>query len=381
MAVPDPLDYDIHPKFGFVPENPARELPSYYYPWMTFTVNVQDYVHNRTIRDKIKELPLLDHAHLGDDVRLLRLAHCILTGLAQCYIWVDGSEGVPEILPRQIAVPLKGVSDKLNYPPSPMYHTSSLCNWKLKDPDGPIVPKNVETIFTMNGGEKESNFMTSTLPYEFLATEGLFAVSDAQKAVLQGNGDNLAICLEKLKNCLQSLKKSLLVVRDGCDPEHFYHKIKPFAEGWDSPPFHKKNLKGIVFEGVNDEPIGCGPLTAAQTPTLPVFDAALGIKHTPEEERNRLLLRSAMPPAHVRFIVAIENGPSIKDFVESTKDPTCKDLYNSCIHAIKDFRSGHVQSVTSYGVIPGAKKARDSDGPGGNQEKLSERKCRNCWGS
>lgn len=29
-----------------------------------------------------------------------------------------------------------------------------------------------------------------------------------------------------------------------------------FIFSWDSPPFHKKSLKGIVFEGVSDEPIG-----------------------------------------------------------------------------------------------------------------------------
>lgn len=26
MAVPDPLDFDIHPKYGFVPENPAVSI-------------------------------------------------------------------------------------------------------------------------------------------------------------------------------------------------------------------------------------------------------------------------------------------------------------------------------------------------------------------
>jgi len=59
-------------------------------------------------------------------------------------------------------------------------------------------------------------------------------------------------------------------------------------------------------------------------------------------------MRTYMPPAHVKFIEAVENGPSIRAFVMSAGRPSTTELFNQSVDLVADFRALHLQYASTY---------------------------------
>ncbi|XP_072043306.1 indoleamine 2,3-dioxygenase 2-like [Amphiura filiformis] len=135
-AVPCLEEYHVSAKYAFLLQDPLTKLPEYYQPWMTIAENLEQSISNGTIREQIQAMPLLDYSRLSGH-KQYRLAQLILCCLTQGYVWVDGEDGIPEILPKQLAVPFAGVSEHLHVQPIICVTNFGLCNWKLKDPSQP----------------------------------------------------------------------------------------------------------------------------------------------------------------------------------------------------------------------------------------------------
>ncbi|MGA1697897.1 MAG: hypothetical protein ACO4AZ_03345, partial [Ilumatobacteraceae bacterium] len=79
------------------------------------------------------------------------------------------------------------------------------------------------------------------------------------------------------------------------------------------------------------------------------LDGALGIEHERDELREYLMeMRTYMPPAHVKFIEAVENGPSIRNFVTSAGRAGTTELFNQSVDLVADFRAMHLQYASTY---------------------------------
>lgn len=64
-------------------------------------------------------------------------------------------------------------------------------------------------------------------------------------------------------------------------------------------------------------------------------------------------MRDYMPPAHRQLIETLSVLPSLRDFVLSSSSPDLCQAYNTCVSALVDLRSYHLNVVTKYVIVPG----------------------------
>jgi len=89
--------------------------------------------------------------------------------------------------------------------------------------------------------------------------------------------------------------------------------------------------------------------TGAQSAIIPALDGVLGIEHERDELRDYLMeMRQYMPPQHVKFIEAAENGPSVRNFVMSSNNEKLKKLFNESVELVADFRALHMEYAGTY---------------------------------
>lgn len=167
---------------------------------------------------------------------------------------------------------------------------------------------------------------------------------------------------------------------------------------------------GLLYEGVSNEPILLSGGSAAQSSAIQCFDALLCIQHEEETGKDafssafdpirsftwtkhticavnwllwqtvfpeRLLfsffhsvfpvlfidspylgayltrMRDYMPPAHRQLIETLSVLPSLRDFILSRSSSDLCQAYNSCVSALVDLRSYHLNTVTKYIIVPG----------------------------
>ncbi|XP_072043592.1 indoleamine 2,3-dioxygenase 2-like isoform X2 [Amphiura filiformis] len=352
--VPRLEDYHVSRKFGFLLEDPLTDLPEYFQPWMRLARNMEAMIKNETIREEIHQMPLLDHTRLANH-REQRLAQVALSFMMQAYVWVFGEDGVPAVLPKQVAVPLAGVCEHLGMLPFITNMAYGLANWKRKDPTKAPDLENLETIITLNGGNDFSWLLSVYVTMEMDCGPALGAMVDAQQAVKNNDTPKLTEALEIMELSLQNMKKTLSRMYEQCAPEVFYKDIWPYFHGFNSDAFINKGLGGLIYEGVSPEPKQFIGASFAQSSTIQSFDAALGVElgtlKTKVEET-----RGYMPPAHREFIIALWHGPSIKTYVESGNNKELQQLYNGCLEVLTQFRSCHIQMVVRYLIIFDGKK-------------------------
>ncbi|XP_072043594.1 indoleamine 2,3-dioxygenase 2-like [Amphiura filiformis] len=364
--IPRLCDYDVSGKYGFMVDDPLTDLPPYFSPWMKIANNLQSLVKNDRLREAVHQMPLLDYTRL-EGVKEWRLAHVVLSFISSGYVWVKGEEHIPKVLPRNLAIPYAGISDYLGMTPSFTHSSSVLANWKLIDPSKPAELDNMDTIIKVAGGWDESWFFMVAGAVEIDCAEGLKAILNAQQAVAGCQVERLKKSLREMETSLQKMKRTLARMHERCDPDAFYNGFRPFLAGWDGAAFRNKGYNGLIYEGVNDEPMQYVGGSAAQSTSVPAFDAALSVEHTPEEDKLRAHFREYMPPAHRAFVDAITNGPSIRTFVQNFEDDVLEEAYNQCLDALKQFRTQHIQIVTRYIVIMANRK--DSNKKFANQGK------------
>jgi indoleamine 2,3-dioxygenase len=136
-----------------------------------------------------------------------------------------------------------------------------------------------------------------------------------------------------------------------CDPYIYYHRVRPYIHGWKNNPALPK---GVIYEGVAD--YGGAPQffrgeTGAQSAVIPALDALFGIQHEEDPLKTYLMeMRYYMPVRHRRFIEAIEQGPSLRNYLGERKSDFGRliELYNRCVSGIERFRSLHLEYAATY---------------------------------
>eukprot|EP00118_Oscarella_pearsei_P027603 m.311206 g.311206 ORF g.311206 m.311206 type:complete len:395 (+) comp62026_c0_seq1:61-1245(+) len=351
-------DFCVSPTRGFIPdEDPLIHLPPYFDPWTSLSVRIASLLQDSvTLRNCVRQLPLLDHSRLVTTGECQR-AHTILTVIAHAFVWCEGDAGVPEKLPSNVAIPWAGVAESIGIPPIITHSTMTLYNWRRVDPTGPVELSNLKLINSMSGTEDEDWFFLVSAQVEIEAGPGIKAVVDCQTAVLQNDSDKVAHCLNTMAESLLSMNDVLKRMKEKCSPEFFYNFLRPYNAGWKNNPIYPE---GLIYEGVWDEPRQINGGSAAQSSSLPCFSSALGIDFISAEKDGTYTaflddMRLYMPPKHREFLVAVEGGPSIREYVKSSKDESLRQTYNGAVDALADFRSGHIQLVTSYVVLQSKK--------------------------
>ncbi|KAK5871572.1 hypothetical protein PBY51_004448 [Eleginops maclovinus] len=343
--------YHVSEELGFILPDPLEELPPYYQPWMDIALQVPELVHSHKLRLHINQMPLLSSQSLQKHSEL-RLAHLALSAMTMGYVWQEGENDTVEVLPHNLAVPYWEVSQRLGLPPILTHADAVLANWKKNDPDGPFDMENLELLVSLPGGDNVRGFFMVTLLVELAAVPALRNIPTVINGVRCGDTEAVARALEEISESMQDMTDALKLMHDYVDPSVFYGIMRIYLSGWKDNP---SMPKGIVYEGVQEEPMEYSGGSAAQSSLLHCFDELLGVKH--EEKSGAFLtrMRNYMPPGHKQLIHDISLQLSLKAFVQHQASQRLNEAFQHCVQKLLALRSYHISVVSRYITVPAAR--------------------------
>lgn len=357
ISVKDFAAYQVDPARGFLPsQDPLERLPAGFEAWDRLASQMPALLLAGKLRPALERLTSPDLNLLESDGHLQR-AMLLLSLFGNAYVW--GDEKPATVVPRGIALPWWTVAERLGQPPIITYSSLVLYNWRLLDKSAPPGLGNLATLQLFLGGSDEQWFYLISVAIEAKGASAIRAIVDAQNAAARGRVADLADSLKEIAYAIAEMRETLLRVEEKCDPYIYYHRVRPFIAGWGEA--------GVVYEGVSGEPQKFVGASAAQSSLLQAMDAGLGVIHRDDETSPFLFaMRRYMPPAHRRFIEALEDGPSLRQFVLDRKQsvPALCDLYDACIQALDHFRKKHLELAVRY-ISRQAPGAEATEGTGG----------------
>ena len=340
-------DFGLSEEFGYMQHvDPVTTLPPGNEAWDEMGKNLPKYLMGTNFRQRVKDLPAFKIETLKTDGEIRR-AFLILSYIGQAYQWSDNEPA--HVLPAVLAKPWYEVGKLVGRPPILSYTSYSIDNWYLLDKKGLIECGNIALLQCFLGGQDEEWFILIHIEIEKKAGKALKAIEDSQKAVAAQDLDALEKALTNLRDGIKAMYDVLARMPERCDPYVYFHRVRPYIFGWKNNP---SLPNGVVYEGV-EEYQGKGQTfrgeTGAQSAIVPALDAVLGIVHEQDQLRDYLMeMRQYMPPMHVKFIEAAENGPSVRNFVMACNKESIKKLFNESVELVADFRALHLEYAGTY---------------------------------
>ncbi|KAK2492814.1 hypothetical protein MC885_004780 [Smutsia gigantea] len=251
-----------------------------------------------------------------------RLAHLVLGYITMAYVWNQGDGDIRKVLPRNIAIPYCQLSKKLGLPPILVYADCVLANWKKKDPSGPMT--------------YDKGFFLVSLLVEIAAASAIKVIPVIFSAIKHEDHDTLEKALLEITSCLRKALRVFHQMHEHVDPNQFFNVLRIYLSGWKGNPLLSE---GLLYEGVESTP-----------------QMFAGGKSDAEFLQD---MRTYMPPAHQKFLVSLESGLSVRQFVLLQGDASLKASYNKCVKAMVSLREYHLKIVEKYIMNP-AKSAKNN---------------------
>lgn len=340
-------EFGISEEFGYMQNvDPVTSLPAGNEAWDEMGKNLPKYLMGTDFRKRVKELPPFNLQNLNTEGEIRR-AMLVLSYIGMAYQWSDNNPAF--VIPERLAKPWYEVGKLVGRPPILSYASYSIDNWYRLDNKGPIECGNIALLQCFLGGQDEEWFILIHIDIEKKAGKALKAIEEAQSAVVANDVEKLEKALTKMRDSIKSMYDVLARMPEKCDPYVYFHRVRPYIFGWKNNPALPD---GVIYEGV-DEYQGKGQKfrgeTGAQSAIVPALDGVLGIEHERDELRDYLMeMRQYMPPKHVKFIEAVENGPSVRDFVFKLNNNAIKNVFNECVSLVADFRALHLEYAGTY---------------------------------
>lgn len=363
LTVPGARDFT----HGFLPsEDPLTRLSEPFDDWEQTGDVLHKLALSRHIRPVVEDLPPfpLDRLEtLAEHERAMSL----LSFLANMYVFAP-DHPVATAIPKNLALAWHGVASRLGRPPMLTYASQVMFNWRRFDRRGPVAVGNLHMIQNFLGGMDEEWFVTIHVHIEAVAGRALAVLIPGQKAVSRGEVETVIRCLETVTGTLHEMRTILERMTERCDPNTYYHRVRPYMFGWKNNP---ELPGGMVYSGVEayeGRPRQFRGETGAQSAVIYAVDGFLGIEHGFDEMRAYLMeMRDYMPVQDRRFIEAVERGPSARAFaLERGNDlPELGEAYNAAVEALYEFRRLHIEYAALYVLKPGQRENKGHVGTGG----------------
>ncbi|KAM5538885.1 hypothetical protein V8D89_007447 [Ganoderma adspersum] len=416
-------DFDVDTRTGFMPPHPPlTRLPEPWQPWEAAlddaiarrlqladrsSLSEEDEKSSASWRNSIRELPILPTDDLKSSEVFLRRAHHVLAWMMHFYVHTTPSAIRDIHIPPPITVPLLQVCAQLQLPPVLTYSDDVLYNWAFKTPPASSIlfdPKaelhNLRCLTFFTGTRDEEEFYLSSARIELRGVEAL----SIMRAIMDEAfvGDEIARTritgyLGVLAAVVKDMQGLLAGVREECDPDVFYHSIRPWFKGADSDTSGRK----WVFDGLELDPTLEAPTelsgpSAGQSSLIHALDIFLGVdkyshsnfsqfntrpgpsapsgsasgtggdapapawtaafSSAPAKPTVPFLTRMQlyMPPRHHRaFLRHLQASPRpLRALVEQAGSETLTEAYDGAVTALKEFRDEHVRIVALYILIP-----------------------------
>jgi indoleamine 2,3-dioxygenase len=257
-------------------------------------------------------------------------------------------------LPPAIAVPFLTTAEHLEVHPIATYAAFNLWNWRpLEDSLDITQPDNLVALHTASGSDDESWFFIISNAMEARAGPMIETMLAAIEAVDMDDTNTVIESLRYFKRSLDSIGSLVERMDERCDPQRFYHEIRPFLAG--SMGMESAGLpKGVFY----DEGEGKGSWrkyrggSNGQSSMLQFCDAVLSVNHA-RCNGFHAEMRQYMPGPHARFLEDVEAIANIRSYVDSHQDtPELLFAFNDAVAALSGFRDKHIALVTRYIIIP-----------------------------
>ena len=370
---PDPLNAALMSTatrdltLGFLPpEDPLSRLPDSFEEWEQAGGVLPKLALTRHIRPTIEDLPPFP-GHRLESLAEHERAMSLLSFLANMYVFAPDHK-VAEAIPRNLATAWHGVACRLGRPPMLTYASQVMYNWRRFERRGPVEVGNLHMLLNFLGGMDEEWFVTIHVHIEAVSGRALSVLIPGQDAVSRGDAGTVMRCLDAVTGTLHEMRAVLERMTERCDPNTYYHRVRPYMFGWKNNP---ELPEGMVYSGV--EAYGGKPRqfrgeTGAQSAVIYAVDGFLGIEHGYDEMRAYLMeMRDYMPVQDRHFIETVEAGPSLRDFVREREhgEPGLRDAYNAAVEALYEFRRLHIEYAAMYVLKPGQRENKGHVGTGG----------------
>jgi indoleamine 2,3-dioxygenase len=257
---------------------------------------------------------------------------------------------------------------------------AAVCLWNFKplfiDEDVDNL-ENLATLTTFTGSLDESWFYLISVAIEARGGPIISIMLTAIAAARVNDAATVTLCLRSFAERLDDLGSLLQRMHESCDPQVFYHRIRPFLAG--SKNMAEAGLpNGVIYEdstGIDIYRQYSGG-SNAQSSLIQFFDIVLGIEHMPTGEKRDPAseselegtapkpthnfineMRKYMPGPHRRFLEDVNLCANIREFVEShTKNRELCVAYDACLAMLRAFRDKHINIVSRYIIV----KSRES---------------------
>ncbi|CAP65720.1 uncharacterized protein PODANS_7_760 [Podospora anserina S mat+] len=376
---------------AFLPEQqPLSRLPDQYYaPWETIVSSLSSHIQQQTLRQEVDRLPVLSTDRLASEAEWRR-AYVVLGFLTHAYVW--GGDVASEILPPPITVPLLSVSRHLSLPPVATYAAVNLWNFSSVSPTSDLADlDSLTALHTFTGTQDESWFYMVSVAMEAQGGPIIPVMLSALSALQHHDLPAATEAINEITSCIHKLGILLDRMDERCDPEVFYHQIRPFLAG-------SKNMAGAgLANGVfyDEGQDGKGEWrqyrggSNGQSSLIQLFDLVLGVEHVAQGNaspdsysREKKMesfhreVRGYMPEPHRRLLEFVEGrypGGLRKGVEDLLVTPSTegndgerrelREAFTTATKALAEFRNKHLQIVTRYIVIPSRKenKAKGSN--------------------
>jgi indoleamine 2,3-dioxygenase len=262
---------------------------------------------------------------------VLRLYYVRVGFLASAYINQVGEEPA-RVLPRNIAVPLCDVADRLRRPPILSYDGYALANWKRFRKDGPIALGNIDTLQDFVHLYDEHWFILVHVEIEALAAGILTAIDTVEQSLAAGDAAAIEPAVRSIARTIWDQVAVLRRIPEKMDPALYYRTFRPYI----------RFFEGVIYEGVDEAPMDHRGETGAQSSIVPTLVAFFKIPHRPSMLTDHLAdMRRFMPPEHRALIEHLETLPDIRDRVS-------RDAFNDALEALATFRETHYSFAQRY---------------------------------
>ncbi|XP_035641485.1 indoleamine 2,3-dioxygenase 2-like isoform X3 [Oncorhynchus keta] len=258
----------------------------------------------------------------------------------------------PLMLPRNLAIPYCEVSQRLGLPPILTHADAVLANWRKRDPQGLFDMENLELLVTLPGGDSVRGFFMVTLQVELAAVPAIKSIPLVINGVQRGDAETVTRALEEFSQAIQGMTDALKLMHVYVKPEVFYGIMRIYLSGWKD---NSSMPAGLVYEGVQAEPMEYSGGSAAQSSLLHCFDELLGVKHEAMSGAFLTRMRNYMPPSHKRLIQDISLQPSLRGFVQQQACEPLTAAFQLCVTKLLALRSYHINVVSRFITVPAAR--------------------------
>ena len=361
-----PEAFEIDPVRGFLPgQDPLSSLPAAYQAWEELAAELSEAILQGTIREKIEQLPLIE-APRSQDKRILERAMLLLSFFGHAYVNAPPKLAVQQV-PESIAIPWVQVAGTLGRLPVLSHASVVLNNWNRLDPSREMSLDNLATQLQFREGKDESWFYLVTVYIERHGARAIPVLLQCLEHCEKELWEKAAACLVRAKDILAELKTALVRMYEQCEPEVFYHQIRPFLASFNQ----------VQYRGIEPLTRSYHGGSAAQSSLLQFFDAALGMNydHHPATKDYLLEMRKYMPPRHAAFLQQIESRSTLR--ANSRKQPVLKMAYEEAVQQLIEFRNEHLKIVSLYIIKPAKNSQGSAKGTGGTNPLLFLKSIRN----